>query len=84
MRRTNVAMTRARRHLVLIGDSTTISNEPFIKGMVAYCHKHGDVHSAYEYVNGMLQLLTGSQGIMAVNGLIPRVQPEGEVRLRSQ
>ena len=54
MRRTNVAMTRARRHLVLIGDSTTISNEPFIKGMVAYCHKHGDVHSAYEYVNGML------------------------------
>ena len=52
MRRTNVAMTRARRHLALIGDSATISNEPFIKGMVAYCHEHGDVHSAHEYING--------------------------------
>lgn len=52
MRRTNVAMTRARRHLVLIGDSTTIAKEPFVEGMISYCHKHGEVHSAHEYING--------------------------------
>lgn len=52
MRRTNVAMTRARRHLALIGDSTTIAKEPFIEGMISYCHKHGEVHSAHEYING--------------------------------
>ena len=52
MRRTKVAMTRARRHLALIGDSLTISNEPFIKGMIAYCHEHGEVHSAHDYIYG--------------------------------
>eukprot|EP00731_Ephydatia_muelleri_P006465 Em0003g713a len=50
-RRTNVAMTRARRHLALIGDSETISKEPFIKGLIDYCHSHGQVLSAHEYLH---------------------------------
>lgn len=52
MRRTNVAMTRAKRHLALIGDSSTVSKEPFIKGMIEHCHGCGEVSSAYDYING--------------------------------
>ena len=51
-RRTNVAVTRARRHLALIGDSATISKEPFIKGLVNFVYDHGEVRSAFDYVNG--------------------------------
>ena len=47
-----MAMTRARRHLALIGDSETISKEPFIKGLIDYCHSHGQVLSAHEYLHG--------------------------------
>ena len=50
-RRTNVAVTRARRHLAMIGDSGTICNEPFIKGLIDYCSNHGEVHSAHEYIH---------------------------------
>lgn len=53
MRRTNVAVTRARRHLALVGDSATVSNEPFIKGLISFCHERGEVASAYDYLNGM-------------------------------
>ena len=41
IRRSNVAITRARRHLALIGDSSTLSHEPFLKGMFDYCMKTG-------------------------------------------
>jgi ATP-dependent RNA/DNA helicase IGHMBP2 len=51
LRRTNVAVTRARRHLALIGDSQTISNEPFIKGLLDYCLHQGETHSAHEYIH---------------------------------
>ena len=51
-RRTNVAVTRARRHLALVGDSGTISREPFIGGLLKYCSTHGDVCTAYDYING--------------------------------
>ena len=51
-RRTNVAVTRARRHLTLIGDSGTIMHEPFIREMVNYCHEFGEVWTAREYLSG--------------------------------
>ena len=51
-RRSNVAVTRARRHLCLIGDSKTVANEPFMKGMIEHCHKNGEVWSAHEYIQG--------------------------------
>lgn len=35
-RRTNVAVTRARRHACIIGDSQTISSHPFLSRMVGY------------------------------------------------
>ena len=56
-RRTNVAVTRARRHLSIIGDSVTISHDPFIKGLIEYCSEHGGVHSAHEYIHSKYLLL---------------------------
>lgn len=48
-----MAVTRARRHLALVGDSGTISHEPFIRGLIEYCTEYGEVHSAYEYIHSM-------------------------------
>ena len=51
-RRINVAITRARRHLCIIGDSGTISQHPFLDSMVEYLNDHAEVRSAQEYVQG--------------------------------
>ena len=56
-RRTNVAVTRARRHLCVIGDSVTVSHEPFIKGLIEHCHSVGEVWSAHEYLHGRFMCL---------------------------
>lgn len=56
-RRTNVAVTRARRHLALIGDSSVLAREPFLKELIDYCHLHGEVWSAQQYINGTYSLL---------------------------
>ena len=49
-RRMNVAMTRARRRLVVIGDSGTLSTLPFYKAFIAYADKHGAYKSVWEVV----------------------------------
>lgn len=43
VRRTNVAVTRARRHVCLIGDSATLCRHPFYKDLVKYIEDHGFV-----------------------------------------
>ncbi|KAL1524177.1 hypothetical protein AB1Y20_019086 [Prymnesium parvum] len=45
-RRMNVAITRARRHVAIFGDSDTCSAHPFLKRMVDYFDEHGEVRSA--------------------------------------
>ncbi len=47
-RRMNVAMTRARKKLVIIGDSATLSRHPFYAGFIAYAEKHEAYKSAWE------------------------------------
>lgn len=49
-RRMNVAMTRARKKLVVIGDSATIGNDPFYSAFLDYCEKLGAYKSAWEYM----------------------------------
>lgn len=44
-RRINVAVTRARRHLFIVGDSTTISHHPFLESMCAYLFDNADLRS---------------------------------------
>lgn len=45
----NVAITRARRHVAIIGDSTTIGAHAFLCRMLDYFSEHGDVRSAAQY-----------------------------------
>ncbi|KXS22325.1 P-loop containing nucleoside triphosphate hydrolase protein [Gonapodya prolifera JEL478] len=42
-RRMNVALTRARRHLCVIGDSETLGRDPFLKAMCEYLGERGDL-----------------------------------------
>jgi ATP-dependent RNA/DNA helicase IGHMBP2 len=44
----NVALTRARRKLIVIGDSATIAAHPFYQRMLAYFESIGAYHSVWE------------------------------------
>ena len=48
VRRINVAVTRARRHLAVLGDSATIAGDPFLGGFVKACDEAGALRSAWE------------------------------------
>ncbi|WP_207492618.1 AAA domain-containing protein [Aridibaculum aurantiacum] len=50
IRRMNVAMTRARNKLVIIGDSATISQFPFYADFIAYAEEAGGYVSAWEFM----------------------------------
>jgi superfamily I DNA and/or RNA helicase len=49
-RRMNVAMTRAKRKLIVIGDSATLGADQFYSGFMAYCEAHSGYRSAFEYL----------------------------------
>ena len=51
IRRMNVAMTRARKKLVVVGDSATISRHPFYAGFIAYAEKLDSYKSAWEFMD---------------------------------
>jgi superfamily I DNA and/or RNA helicase len=51
IRRMNVAMTRARKKLVVIGDSSTLGNFPFYADFIAYAEGVSGYQSAWEYIN---------------------------------
>ena len=50
-RRMNVAMTRAKRKLVIIGDSGTIGNHEFYSQFLNYIESIGAYKSAFEYIS---------------------------------
>lgn len=49
IRRMNVAMTRAKRLLLIIGDSSTIGQHPFYSELLSYVEQKGYYSSAWEY-----------------------------------
>lgn len=49
IRRMNVAVTRARRLLVVIGDSATLAHHPFYRRFLDYAETLGAHRSAYEW-----------------------------------
>ena len=48
LRRMNVAMTRARRKLLIIGDSATLSSEPFYSRLIEHFETHGAYRTVWE------------------------------------
>ncbi len=50
IRRMNVAMTRARKKLVVVGDSATLSQLPFYANFIAHAEHLGAYKSAWEYM----------------------------------
>ena len=50
-RRMNVAMTRAKRKLIVIGDSTTLGNHPFFARMLEYFEKNSSYRSVWEFMS---------------------------------
>jgi ATP-dependent RNA/DNA helicase IGHMBP2 len=49
IRRMNVAITRARKRLVVVGDSATISQHPFYGKLLRYIEAHAGYESAWSY-----------------------------------
>lgn len=50
VRRMNVALTRAKKKLVVIGDSATLANHPFYKDFLDYIEKINAYKSAWEFI----------------------------------
>ncbi|WP_221393210.1 AAA domain-containing protein [Dyadobacter sp. NIV53] len=50
IRRMNVAMTRARKKLVVIGDSATLASLPFYADFITYAEELNAYQSAWEFV----------------------------------
>ncbi len=50
IRRMNVALTRAKKKLVVIMDTATVGNHPFYKAFTEYCEKNGFYKSAWEFL----------------------------------
>ncbi|TWU34952.1 AAA domain-containing protein [Novipirellula artificiosorum] len=48
-RRTNVAMTRARRKLIMVGDSATLGANDFYASMLSYFEKHDAYKSVWQF-----------------------------------
>jgi len=48
VRRMNVALTRARRKLIVVGDSATLSNEPFYQRLIRYFESAEAYHTVWE------------------------------------
>lgn len=48
IRRTNVAMTRARKKLIMVGDSATLGAHPFYLELIDFVQKEGFYKSAFE------------------------------------
>lgn len=73
-RRSNVAITRARRHLAIIGDSSTVSHEPFLNELLEHISSVGEVQSAFNYIHGMFIILSSMElhkGIKMIVQLYP-------------
>jgi superfamily I DNA and/or RNA helicase len=48
-RRMNVALTRAKEKLYVIGDSATLGADPFYNSFLGYVEKHGSYRSIWEF-----------------------------------
>ena len=50
-RRMNVALTRAKKKLVIIGDSATLGHDPFYNEFLRHCENNNAYKSAWEFID---------------------------------
>ena len=74
-RRINVAITRARRQVVVVGDVETCSSDSFLKGLLDYISENGDHRSAAEFLESVDQSGSlGMESLVAVTDCFPAKQ----------
>ncbi|XP_009074723.1 PREDICTED: DNA-binding protein SMUBP-2, partial [Acanthisitta chloris] len=61
-RRINVAVTRARRPVAIICDSHTVGSQPFLRRLLEHLTQHGQVRSAFEYLDDLVPENYSGQG----------------------
>ncbi|XP_060117178.1 DNA-binding protein SMUBP-2 isoform X2 [Heteronotia binoei] len=73
--RINVAITRARCHVAVICDSRTTGNHSFLKRLVDYMNEHGEVRTAFEYLDDIVpeNYSYGSSQGLTEHGKRPKV-----------
>lgn len=49
-----MAVTRARRQLMVVCDSQTVRNHDFLRSLVDYMSEHGEVRTAFEYLEDLV------------------------------
>ncbi|KFR16665.1 DNA-binding protein SMUBP-2, partial [Opisthocomus hoazin] len=88
-RRINVAVTRARRHVAVICDTRTVSNQAFLKRLVDYFSQHGEVRTAFEYLDNLVPENYTQEGrgerqqgtkLPAASGLKQQLPPRRKLR----
>jgi hypothetical protein len=54
LRRVNVALTRARRHLFVVGDGATLGAHPFLAALIEHAQRCGGYRSVWEWPAAMM------------------------------
>ena len=76
-RRINVAVTRARRQLMVVGDAETCSADPFLQGLLDYMSEHGDHRSAAEFTEP-----ANHPGSMILELPVVKTEPPPAIKLK--
>lgn len=50
-RRTNVAITRAKRHVCVVGDTNTLSRNKFLNNLIKYIDNNGLIYNAHDFIH---------------------------------
>ena len=72
-----MAVTRARRQLVVVGDVETCSSDAFLRGLLDYMSEHGDHRSAAEFLDSADPPASmGLESLVVEMDPSPATQPE--------
>lgn len=84
-RRLNVAITRAKRHVVVVCDAETVSTHDFLRRMVEYFSEIGKYRGAMEYIHTINPNLLGeAENRATASGLIRRSDEKQDAKKKKK